>query len=175
MLLSKLKTVGAAILALGLLPAGFLGTGLPRAGAAPKADEKAAAKLEALWADLMSNDEARAARATLMLAAKPDETLPFLRERLRPVKVDAAAIAKLVKQLDSEDFETREAASRELEYLGKFAKTILEKHHADTESAEAKRAIKVVLDKIPSDAKSPPVQPKIMGRSVSIRSGGGRT
>jgi hypothetical protein len=160
MLLHKFREVGAALLALGAV-------------CASPAQDPTAARLERLWADLASHDEARAARATLGLAANPKESLPFLAERLRPVKVDAAAIAKLVKQLDSDDFDTREAAGRELEYLGKFAKAALEKHLTDDSSTEAKRAIRVLIDKMPGDEKAPPPPPKIKGRSVSIRSGNG--
>ena len=89
------------------------------------------------------------------------------------MKVDAASIAKLVKLLDSDDFETRQEAGRELEYLGKFAKATLEKHLADATPIEAKRAIRVLIDKMPGDEKGPVPPPKIMGRSVSIRSGNG--
>jgi hypothetical protein len=163
MLLTRPKLTIAAMLLLG--SAG--------GGTAQEPIQKSTARLEALWADLASTDETRAVRATLGLAANSKEAVPFLKERLKPVKVDAAAVAKLVKQLDSEDFETRETAARDLEYLGKFAKAVLEKHMAETESAEAKRAIRVLIDKMPSDEKAPPPAPKIKGNSVSIRSGGG--
>src|SRR5438105_3288329 len=165
MLLSRWKTLSLAVIVLGLIPT---------VATAQKADDKQTARLEALWAELLSTDEAKAARATLGLAANPKEAVPFLKERLRPVKVDAVSIAKLVKQLDSEEFETRGMASRELEYLGKFAKVVLEKQLADTESAEAKRAIRVLIDKMPKDEKAaPPAAPKIMGRNVSIQSSNG--
>ncbi len=164
MLLDRLKTLAATFLALGAVCA---------TSAAQEPAKKTAARLEKLWTDLASADEARAVRATLGLAANPKEALPFLADRLRPVKVDAASIAKLVKQLDSDDFDTREVAGRELEYLGKFAKAALEKQLADDSSPEAKRAIRVLIDKMPGDEKAPPLSPKIMGRSVSIRSGNG--
>jgi hypothetical protein len=169
MRLDKLTTVGAVCLTFGALCP-------PGAAQEPakKPDEKTAARLEKLWADLASADEARAVRATLGLAANPKESLPFLADRLRPVKVDAASVAKLIKQLDSDDFDTREAAGRELEYLGKFAKAVLEKHLTEDTSPEAKRAIRVLIEKMPGDEKAaPPPSPKIRGRSVSIQSGNG--
>src|SRR4051812_15813940 len=92
-----------------------------------------------LWAELASTDEGTAARATLGLAVKPNETIPFLKKHLQPVKADVASIAKLVKQLDSEEFDQREAAAKELEYLGKYARPLLEKHAEGEVSAEAKR------------------------------------
>ncbi len=163
MLLDKRKTFSALL----ILVVSCAGS------AAQEPAKKPAARLEVLWADLASADEGRATRATLALAAKPTESVPFLKDRLRAVKVEAAAVARLVKQLDSEEFDTRETAARELEYLGKFARPLLEKHLADEPSAEAKRAIRGVIEKIPSDEKAPPPSPKIKGNSVSIRSGGG--
>jgi hypothetical protein len=168
MLLYRLKTVVATFLVLGAVCATSAAQ-----EPAKKLDEMAAPRLERLWADLTSADEARAVRATLGLAANPKESFPLLANHLRPVKVDAASIAKLVKQLDSDDFDTREAAGRELEYFGKFARAALEKHLADDASPEAKRAIRVLIDKMPGDEKTPSLPPKIMGRSVSIRSGNG--
>ncbi len=163
MLLTQPKRMIAALLVLGAV----------RGAAAQEPAQKTAARLEALWADLASTEEARATRATLKLAANSKDAVPYLKERLKAVKVDAAAVAKLVKQLDSDDYETRESAARELEYLGKFAKAVLEKHVADTESTETKRALRSLIDKIPVDEKTPPPTPKIKGNSVSIRSGGG--
>ena len=164
---SKFKMMSVALLALGLAP------NVRAFPAAPKVDDKADLSLELLWNDLMSTDETKAARATLGLAAIPTEAAAFLKARLRPVKVDEATVAQLVKQLDSDEFETRQTAAQELEYLGKYVKTLLEKHLADSPPTEAKRAIRVLLDKMPSDEKTPAPQPKLMGRSVSVRSGGG--
>jgi hypothetical protein len=151
------KTLGAACVALLLVPP------------APAQE----VRFNALWADLASADEGKAVRATLGLAAMSKEAVPFLKQRLQPVKVDAARVGKLVKQLDSEEFDQREAAGKDLEYLGKYVKPLLEKHAADADiSAEAKRAIRDVISKIPPDETAPPPAPKIMGRSVSIRTQG---
>src|SRR5688572_33323411 len=83
--------------------------------------------MEALWNDLAgTEDEARASRALLAFSARPKESTAFLKGLLKPVKVDPDQIKKLVAQLDDARFARREAAVRELEYLGKFARPVLE-------------------------------------------------
>src|SRR5262249_4739035 len=104
------------------------------------------ANLDKAWADLASTDEATSTRAILALAAAPKDSIPFLKDHLKPVKVDAERVAKLVKQMESSKFAEREAASRELaadvEYLGKFAKPALEKYQGEGTSAEARRRVR---------------------------------
>src|SRR6059058_1306771 len=98
------------VLACGLIGVGTL---LVQPPAARAADD-----LNTAWADLASADEVKAARALLALSATPKETAAFLGQRLNPVKVDPSGVAKLVKDLDSDDVKVRDAASQELEYLG---------------------------------------------------------
>ncbi len=157
------KILAAASLVLGTL---FL---LVLAPASAQDTRKAPTRLDRLWADLTSPDEGKAMRAALALASTPKETVPFIKDRLGPVKVDAKIVAKLVARLDSDDFQAREAAAQELEYLGKYARPHLEKAKAGSESAEVKRAIVDILEKLPSDKPPPPpAPPQLKGRSVSI-------
>src|SRR5262249_30487146 len=89
----------------------------PRAGAAGKKE------LAAGWADLASEDAARAWAALWRLEELPEETvLPWLREHLRPVKgLESQAIRKLLEELDSDTFAIREKAFQRLESLGSAA------------------------------------------------------
>src|SRR5262249_20578802 len=76
-------------------------------------------ELEALWADLAGADAARAYRAICTLAVAPQQTIPFLAKRLRPLEpADARLVARLIADLDNGDFGVRERASAGLEKLG---------------------------------------------------------
>ena len=137
----------------------LLGVGLHQAGAADTASARPTT--EALWADLGSAEESKAARALLGLAADPKATVAFLKENLRPVKADADRVTKLVKDLDSNEFAVRQKAMEELEYYGKTVKDQLEKAAKTELSAEAKQRVQQLLDKLPKklDVKAPPPPP----------------
>jgi len=161
MFCNALKTPAAAGLGVLLL--------LASSTASAQETGKPPARLDRLWSDLASPDEGKAMRAALALAGTPQETVRFLKARLVPVKVDAGTVGKLVARLDSDDFATREAAAQDLEYLGKYARPLLEKARDRSESAEVKRAIVDILEKLPSDKPMPPpAPPQLKGRSVSV-------
>jgi HEAT repeat protein len=126
----------------------FLGllTGL-EAAAPTRVDE---ARLK-LWEDLSSGDDAVFSRALLGLAASPKETVAFLQERLKPVAVDAEAVEKILKDLDSNDFAVRTQAAEELEYLGKYAKPLLDKALTQDRPLEVKKRVQDILAKLPKD------------------------
>jgi hypothetical protein len=86
--------------------------------AAPARENKEAKKkeLEALWADL-SLDDPTATTAVLKLFKQPAHAVPFLREKLRPLKLSAARCRQLLKHLGSNDEKTWKAAWDELDYL----------------------------------------------------------
>src|SRR5262249_39816812 len=128
-----------------------------------------AARLQTLWDDLAGSDEGKAARALLELARSPDPALKLLEKELRPVKVDAKHVAKLIKDLDGDEFATREAAAKELEYLGKSVKGTLEKDLEKPPSAEVKKRLSDLLKKTPGDEKAPAAPPKFRGRSISTQ------
>ncbi len=67
------------------------------------------------WADLeKSNPDV--SRALLRLADMPNEVVPFLRDRLRPLKITDVEVNKLLVQLASDEKMVWEEAFRELEY-----------------------------------------------------------
>jgi RNA polymerase sigma factor (sigma-70 family) len=81
-----------------------------------------AAEAEKLWADLAGEDAARAYAAIHKLAASPNVAVPFLRKHLPPVPAaDEKRVARLIADLDSDDFATRQRASGDLEKLGERA------------------------------------------------------
>jgi hypothetical protein len=86
--------------------------------ALPRKKPLTAGELTALWADLAADDAARAEDAIETLVAAPGQGVPFLRERLRPMKaVEPERIAKLIAALDDKQFAARQKAMQELEAL----------------------------------------------------------
>jgi hypothetical protein len=112
-----------------------------------------APQLEALWNDLAGADAFRAYRAIWSLVGSAKEAVPFLAERLKnlkPGKVvapDPNLLAKLIAQLDDDDFEVRENAHDELKKLGKGAEPALRKASESPPSAEVHERLKLLLSK----------------------------
>jgi hypothetical protein len=112
-------------------------------------------ELRSAWEDL-GGDAGKAYRAAGALAAAPEQAVPFLAERVRPAAApDAKRVAKLLADLDDERFEVRERASRELGELGGLAEPALRQALAGRPSAEAKRALTALLDKLAGATPTP--------------------
>jgi hypothetical protein len=106
-------------------------------------------KLSALWADLSDADAARAYRAEQALSGAAGSAVPFLKERLRPVAaLDAKRVDRLLSELDSDDFATRERAAKELEGLGERAEPALRKALTGEPSAELRQRAEGLLEKL---------------------------
>ncbi len=131
-------------------------------------DKPAAVDVNAAWTDLGSVDEAKAARALLALSAAPKEAVALLGQQLKPVKIDPSKIAKMVQDLDSNDLKTREAGTRELAYLGKYARPELDRHLKKATSEEVKHRIADLLERMPIDEKTPAPPMQLTGRSVGV-------
>ncbi len=118
-------------------------TGRGRGGPVAKPSAK---DLDAFWSDLASDDAARAYRAAWALAAAPAEAVPHLRSRLAPAaEADDKRIARLIADLDADDFDVRDKAAAELEGLGKAAAAALRKVLQDPPSVEVRvRAMKLM-------------------------------
>jgi WD40 repeat protein len=111
---------------------------------------------EALWAGLADADGARAYRAVWQLVATPRQAVPFLRERLRPVRApDPRRVARLVADLDSDQFDVREKATEELAGLGELAVPALRHALKGTPTPEARRRIERLLEQLGEGATSP--------------------
>jgi hypothetical protein len=113
-------------------------------------------ELEALWAELAGADAARAYRAIWALAAAPKQAVPWLQERLRPVAApDPERVARLLTDLDSDNFPAREKAARELAGLGESAGPALRKALADRPSAEVRHRLEPLLAELDRPEDSP--------------------
>lgn len=107
-------------------------------------------QLNKLWDALSGNGAPVADAAMWKLVAAGDKAAKFLRERLigKPVKVDKAAVEKLLVELDDDAFVTREAAERKLRALGAAIAARLEKELNSTESAEVRVRVTRLLERI---------------------------
>jgi len=105
-------------------------------------------EIKALWADLASEDGARIYQAVWALVAAPQQTVPFMMERLQAVPpIDPGRLASLIDDLDSEQFAVRERASEELEKLGDAASPALLHALKDQTKPERCRRAERLLDR----------------------------
>jgi hypothetical protein len=110
-----------------------------------------ARQLSRLWTDLADKDYDRSDAAWRKLGAAGDHAIPFLKERIRPIAVpplDLQHVAKLLAELDSDRFVTRQKATRELLSLGELAIVPLQRLLEKPSSAEAKWRADTVLKKL---------------------------
>jgi RNA polymerase sigma factor (sigma-70 family) len=104
------------------------------------------ADLNALWTALAGRVAGKAHVAIWVLAASPEQAVPFLRKRLSPAEaIDTRMIERWLTELDADAFETREVATRELLRLDSQAAPLLRKALASKPSPEQKRRIERIL------------------------------
>jgi WD40 repeat protein len=115
-------------------------------------------ELAELWDDLANPDATKADAAWRKLGEAGDHTVPFLREKTRPIavpRVDMSQIEKWVADLDSPKYPTRERATRELLGAGELAVVPIQKMLEKNPSGEAKNRAALVLKKIEQPVRSP--------------------
>jgi WD40 repeat protein len=125
--------------------------------------DAARARLEHLWAEL-AGGPGEGSQAGKRLAATPGEAIPFLKDRLRRAAAAEDRARRPLADLDSDDFEVREKASRELEGLGPEAALPLLVALQGSPSAEARARIEKVLNKL----KAPQGEQGFQPRGVSL-------
>lgn len=105
--------------------------------------------LKQLWSDLSSDDAATAHRALWMHVANPDASLLSIKKRLKPTVIpDSKHVDQLIRELDDDDFDVRNRATAELEKLGERVSDALRKEADATTSAEVRRRLKHLLDRV---------------------------
>jgi RNA polymerase sigma factor (sigma-70 family) len=121
----------------------------------PKDLTLTAKELDALWADLASDEIGKAYTAARLLQADPTRAIPFLTKHLQPKveRPDADKLKQLIADLDSEQFKKREAANKELERLGPLAEAALRKALADNPPLELKNRVERLLKLLAPDGK----------------------
>jgi hypothetical protein len=90
----------------------------PHAAPLPRpSPEKVRQELDALWLDLLSADELTAGRALLKLAAWPDDTVGYLKERLEPLQLTRERAKQLLADLGGANEKTARSAFAQLQYF----------------------------------------------------------
>jgi WD40 repeat protein len=113
-------------------------------------------ELEQIWNDLASDNARLAHRAICTLAGCPGQATALLQRKLRPITaMDAERLARVLGDLDSERFQTREKASSELARLGELAEPFLRKTLEERPSLEVRRRVELLLVKLDKATLSP--------------------
>jgi WD40 repeat protein len=122
---------------------------------APLAAKLTTAELEALWKELGNADGQKAHRAVWALAAAREQVAVFLKDRLQPAGgTDAKRVAKLIVDLDNDDFDVRQKASDDLEAMGAAVVPALRAALDKDPSAEVRNRVTVLLEKLSKDGVS---------------------
>jgi WD40 repeat protein len=114
-------------------------------------------ELEGLWTDLESSDAVRAGRAVWTLAAAGPQTVSFLKMQFRPMAVRAKpeVVARLLADLDADDFPVRDKARKELQQLGEECEPALRQALAKQPSLQMRRSLQELLSQLEAARKEP--------------------
>jgi WD40 repeat protein len=105
-------------------------------------------RLSRCWKDLGDEDAEKAWKTICGLAARPSQAVSLIRKNLPPrPKLAPSRLSQLLKDLESEDFTTREDAAAELGKLGPIAAPSLRKFKAEAEAADTKKRVDLILGK----------------------------
>jgi Txe/YoeB family toxin of Txe-Axe toxin-antitoxin module len=110
--------------------------------------------LARLWDELGSQDATKADRALWSLVAGQKQAMGFLKERLPPVQRDSKLVerlAKLIGELDNDEFKVRERASAELARMGESAEHALDAALAAKPSLEVTKRVESLLEMLDRD------------------------
>ena len=112
-----------------------------------KSRELAGDELDRLWRSLAGDDAPAAYLAFWQLAAVPKQSVPFLNGKLAvpQAKFDVAKIRQWIRQLDSDQFRTRDAASKQLAQQLEASVALLEETLRGSPSEETRRRITLLL------------------------------
>ncbi|MHB1422168.1 MAG: WD40 repeat domain-containing protein [Gemmataceae bacterium] len=110
-------------------------------------------ELEQRWKDLASKSGPHAVQALWDLVAAAEQAVPLLRQRVKPMQaVDVKRVERLIRDLDSDDFQTRTKASEELGKIVDGAEPMLRKKLAEKPTLEVRRRIEPVLSQLEPSA-----------------------
>lgn len=122
----------------------------------PPRPRPSAEDLQACWTDLAAPDARKAHTAIWTLAAVPQHTVSFLKERLRPTaKPDPKRIRQLIIDVDSNTFTVRNQAARELTQLAELAEDALRQALKEVLSLEKRRRLEQLLEKCAAPVTEP--------------------
>jgi RNA polymerase sigma factor (sigma-70 family) len=117
------------------------------------ARERGEKEIAACWDDLAAGDASRAYAAVWRLAGTPAASVPFLRERLKPVtEAEVKEVRQHIADLDSDSFAVRQKALQQLERIGRDAERALREARQKEVSPEVRRRLDELLDRLSSGA-----------------------
>jgi hypothetical protein len=109
----------------------------------PRKEER---PMEQLWIDLASKDAGAAHRAVVDSVRHGDRAVAFLKNELHPAGADAAAVRKLIADLDHEQAESRQSASTQLKAMDSAAEPLLREALAANPTGELRARLVELLD-----------------------------
>jgi WD40 repeat protein len=107
-------------------------------------------EFEQAWKDLASDNAPATRQVVWRLIGNPQGVAADLKTRVH--LVDVARVNKLVADLDSDDYDSREAATKELEKQGRWLEGRLKEALEKPPSLEYKRRIEQLLEKLQDKA-----------------------
>jgi WD40 repeat protein len=126
-------------------------------------------EMDKLWVELASTDAPAAYRAAWSLSSVPEKTTAFLKERLAPLPPKLAErIEQLIRLLDDDTFDVREAASQELAKLGAAAVPRLQSALKGKPSAEVRARVEALLEPLNKQRPTPEQEALRAVRSVPL-------
>jgi RNA polymerase sigma factor (sigma-70 family) len=123
-------------------------------------------ELDESWSTLAGADAVKAYQAILTLESVPDQAMPVLAERMRIPPTDDKRLARLLTQLDSDDFAERERATKELREMGWAAEPALHKALEEKPSLETRQRVMALLDGIRKQPLPPELLRMLRGMEV---------
>src|SRR5262249_7247370 len=138
---------GRRLLASSYDASAWLWDATPAGFAKPRKEPLTAAGADEVWAALARLEAQPAYAARADVAAGPDRAVGLLRRELKPVPAAPTddALDRTFADLDSEDFATRDRASRRLTEFGELAVPGVRKRLDKTESAEVRKRVLAFL------------------------------
>jgi hypothetical protein len=115
-------------------------------------------ELEALWEDLAADQALVSFQAASTLVAAPEQTVAFMKSRLKPAAIlpeEAARLRRLIDNLDAQHFAVRQKATDELAKLGRLAEPALRLVLEDRPSLEVRQRVERLLIHVQGTAPSP--------------------
>jgi outer membrane protein assembly factor BamB len=123
-------------------------------------------ELASLWKDLGDVDAPKAYQSVRRLA-RSAAAVKFLGTQVQPLAApDEKQVAKLIADLDSDDFDVREKATKELGRLGDQVARACRKALADRPSPEMRRRLQELLDKQDSEVHQPSAERVRLSRAL---------
>ncbi|KPJ71975.1 MAG: hypothetical protein AMS14_08745 [Planctomycetes bacterium DG_20] len=116
--------------------------------ALPHGEPLDAGRLAALWRQLGEEDPFMGCRAICPLVLAGNGAAAFLAGQFREADLDRWAVARLIADLDADDYRTRDKVTADLLKMGSRVKPLLREAYEATESLEVKLRIEAILTEL---------------------------